>query len=100
MSIQILNHGRVREIRVAPSSLDTLDSALCQALSAAVEHASEEVDGIVRTGSQLIFADGMDVPHLTPAIAALIGRAGIIALQIRTLRQTPCPPPPNPLSPN
>ncbi|WP_042837870.1 enoyl-CoA hydratase-related protein, partial [Xanthomonas citri] len=64
MSIQILDHGRLREIRLARPPVNALDSAVCQALSVAVQQAGEEVDGIVLSGSERIFSGGMDVPHL------------------------------------
>ncbi|RBH66489.1 enoyl-CoA hydratase/isomerase family protein, partial [Xanthomonas oryzae pv. oryzae] len=54
MSIQILDHGRLREIRLARPPVNALDSALCQALSVAVQQAGEEVDGIVLSGSERI----------------------------------------------
>ncbi|KAB7764621.1 enoyl-CoA hydratase/isomerase family protein [Xanthomonas maliensis] len=64
MSIQILDHGRVREIRLARPPVNALDTALCQALTAAVQQAADETDGIVLSGSERIFSGGMDVPHL------------------------------------
>jgi enoyl-CoA hydratase/carnithine racemase len=37
MRIQILDHGRLREIRLARPPVNALDTALCQALTAAVQ---------------------------------------------------------------
>ncbi|RBG74988.1 enoyl-CoA hydratase/isomerase family protein, partial [Xanthomonas oryzae pv. oryzae] len=76
MSIQILDHGRLREIRLARPPVNALDSALCQALSVAVQQAGEEVDGIVLSGSERIFSGGMDVPHL---LAHGTDRAALLA---------------------
>ena len=64
MSIQILDHGRLREIRLARPPVNALDTALCQALTAAVQQVGSEVDGVVLSGSERIFSGGMDVPHL------------------------------------
>ncbi|APO96897.1 enoyl-CoA hydratase/isomerase family protein [Xanthomonas vesicatoria] len=64
MSIQILDHGRVREIRLARPPVNALDTALCHALSAAVRQLDATVDGVVLSGSERIFSGGMDVPHL------------------------------------
>ncbi|KEZ97222.1 enoyl-CoA hydratase, partial [Xanthomonas vasicola pv. vasculorum NCPPB 895] len=76
MSIQILDHGRLREIRLARPPVNALDSALCQALSAAVQQAGEQVDGIVLSGSERIFSGGMDVPYL---LAHGTDRAALLA---------------------
>ncbi|RBE34272.1 enoyl-CoA hydratase/isomerase family protein, partial [Xanthomonas oryzae pv. oryzae] len=76
MSIQILDHGRLREIRLARPPVNALDGALCQALSVAVQQAGEEVDGIVLSGSERIFSGGMDVPHL---LAHGTDRAALLA---------------------
>lgn len=64
MSIQILDHGRLREIRLARPPVNALDTALCQALTAAVQQVGSDVDGVVLSGSERIFSGGMDVPHL------------------------------------
>lgn len=63
--IEVINHGPIRELRLARPPVNALDTELCRALIAALNHAmNEEVRGIVLSGSERIFTGGMDVPYL------------------------------------
>ncbi len=63
--IEVINHGPIRELRLARPPVNALDTELCRALIAAVNHAmAEDVHGLVISGSERIFTAGMDVPHL------------------------------------
>ncbi|HBK47696.1 MAG TPA: enoyl-CoA hydratase/isomerase family protein [Xanthomonadaceae bacterium] len=65
MSIEILDHGPIREIRLARPPVNALDTELCRALIAAVNQAmADDAHGIVLSGGERIFSGGMDVPHL------------------------------------
>lgn len=65
MSLEILDHGPIREIRLARPPANALDTALCRSLAAAVAQAqSEGRHGIVLSGGERIFSGGLDVPHL------------------------------------
>ncbi|WP_305805500.1 enoyl-CoA hydratase/isomerase family protein [Stenotrophomonas sp. YIM B06876] len=63
--IEVINHGPIRELRLARPPVNALDTALCRALISAVNDAlGEDVQGLVLSGSERIFSAGMDVPHL------------------------------------
>ena len=63
--IEVINHGPIRELRLARPPVNALDTELCRALIAAVTLAmTDDVHGIVLSGSERIFTGGMDVPHL------------------------------------
>lgn len=63
--IEVINHGPIRELRLARPPVNALDTELCRALITALNHAmTEEVQGIVLSGSERIFTGGMDVPYL------------------------------------
>ena len=63
--IEVINHGPIRELRLARPPVNALDTELCRALIAAVTVAmTDDVHGIVLSGSERIFTGGMDVPHL------------------------------------
>ena len=64
-SIEVINHGPIRELRLARPPVNALDTDLCRQLIQAVELAmAEDAHGIVLSGSPRIFTGGMDVPHL------------------------------------
>ena len=63
--VQILDHGRVRELRLARPPVNALDPALCRALIAALDAAvAGDADAVVLSGAPGIFSAGLDVPHL------------------------------------
>jgi enoyl-CoA hydratase/carnithine racemase len=63
--LQISEHGRVRELRLARPPVNALDSTLCRALIAALDAAvADDVDAVVLSGAPGIFSAGLDVPHL------------------------------------
>ncbi len=63
--VDILEHGNVREIRLARPPVNALNTELCRALIASIETAvAEGASGIVLSGRERIFSAGMDVPHL------------------------------------
>ncbi len=63
--VDILEHGNIREIRLARPPVNTLSTDLCRALIASIETAvAEGAGGIVLSGRERIFSAGMDVPHL------------------------------------
>lgn len=63
--IEILEHGPIREIRLARPPVNALDTDLCRALIAALDAAmAEGVRGVVLSGTQKVFSAGLDVPHL------------------------------------
>lgn len=63
--VDVLEHGPIREIRLARPPVNALNTDLCRALIAALHAAvAEGARGIVLSGSDRIFSAGMDVPHL------------------------------------
>ncbi|MCL7714344.1 enoyl-CoA hydratase/isomerase family protein [Stenotrophomonas mori] len=63
--IDVINHGPLRELRLARPPVNALDTALCRALIAALDQAlADDVQGVVLSGSERIFTGGMDVPYL------------------------------------
>lgn len=65
MSLDILDHGPIREIRLARPPVNALDTALCRALAAAIAQAqADATHAIVLSGGERIFSGGLDVPHL------------------------------------
>jgi len=63
--IEVINHGPIRELRLARPPVNALDTELCRQLIGAVNQAmTDDVHGIVLSGSERIFSAGMDVPHL------------------------------------
>lgn len=63
--IEVINHGPIRELRLARPPVNALDTELCRHLIHAINQAmSDDVHGIVLSGSERIFSAGMDVPHL------------------------------------
>jgi len=63
--VDILEHGNIREIRLARPPVNALSTELCRALIASIETAvAEGASGIVLSGRERIFSAGMDVPHL------------------------------------
>ncbi|HEY9255031.1 MAG TPA: enoyl-CoA hydratase/isomerase family protein [Stenotrophomonas sp.] len=65
MSIDLLDHGDIREIRLARPPANALDTALCRELIAAINQAqADDVHAIVLSGAPHIFSGGMDVPYL------------------------------------
>ena len=63
--VETVEHGNIREIRMARPPVNALDTELCRALIAAIEHAQGDgARGIVLSGSERIFSAGLDVPYL------------------------------------
>jgi len=63
--IEVINHGPIRELRLARPPVNALDTALCRQLIAALDQAlADDVHGIVLSGNERVFTGGMDVPHL------------------------------------
>ena len=63
--VETLEHGPIREIRLARPPVNALDTDLCRALIAALDTAvAEGVRGVVLSGNEKVFSAGLDVPHL------------------------------------
>lgn len=63
--LQIIEHGPIREIRLARPPVNALDTVLCRELIAAVDGAiAEDVHGLVLSGGEGVFSAGLDVPYL------------------------------------
>lgn len=63
--IEVINHGPIRELRLARPPVNALDTELCRALIGALNLAvAEDVQGVVMSGSERVFTGGMDVPYL------------------------------------
>jgi len=65
MSIEIHDHARIREIRLARPPANALDTALCRELIGAINTAqADDAHAIVLSGAPHIFSGGLDVPYL------------------------------------
>ena len=63
--VDIIEHGSIREIRLARPPVNALDTQLCRALIAALEAATAEgAQAVVLSGGDRVFSAGLDVPHL------------------------------------
>ena len=63
--VETVQHGDIREIRMARPPVNALDNGLCRALIDALAAAiGDDVHGIVLSGSERVFSGGMDVPFL------------------------------------
>lgn len=63
--VETLDHGSIREIRLARPPVNALNTELCRAVIAALNAAvGEGVRGIVLCGGSKVFSAGLDVPHL------------------------------------
>ena len=63
--VQTIDHGRIRELRLARPPVNALDPALCRALITTLDAAvADGVDAVVLSGAPGIFSAGLDVPYL------------------------------------
>jgi len=63
--VETLDHGPVRELRLARAPVNALDPALCGALGDALRQAATDgVRGLVLSGGPKVFSAGLDVPYL------------------------------------
>lgn len=63
--IETVDHGDIREIRLARPPVNALNTEVCRALIHAVDTAiASGVRGLVLAGNPKIFSAGMDVPYL------------------------------------
>jgi enoyl-CoA hydratase/carnithine racemase len=63
--VSIIDHGAVRELRLARPPVNALDPALSRAIADAVARAAAEgVRGLVLSGGPKVFSAGLDVPYL------------------------------------
>ena len=63
--VQSIDHGRIRELRLARPPVNALDPALCRALIAGLDAAvAEDMDAVVVSGAPGMFSAGLDVPYL------------------------------------
>ena len=63
--VETIEHGPIRELRLARPPVNALDTELCRALIAALDAAmASGVRGLVLSGNDKVFSAGLDVPHL------------------------------------
>ena len=62
--LEIVNHGPVRELRLARPPANALNGPLLQALEEALATANDEADAAVISGAHGMFSAGLDVPEL------------------------------------
>ena len=63
--VEVIEHGPVRELRLARSPVNALDPALCRAIADAIGMAvRDDVRGLVLSGGPKVFSAGLDVPYL------------------------------------
>jgi len=63
--IDTIDHGPIRELKLARPPVNALDPALCRALRAAIDDADAQgVGGLVLSGGPKVFSAGLDVPYL------------------------------------
>ena len=63
--VETLDHGPVRELRLARAPVNALNPDLCRELASAVRSAAaDDVRGLVLSGGPKVFSAGLDVPYL------------------------------------
>jgi enoyl-CoA hydratase/carnithine racemase len=63
--VESIDHGHIRELRLARPPVNALNPALCSELSDAVSAAIDDgVHGLVLSGGANVFSAGLDVPYL------------------------------------
>lgn len=63
--VSTIDHGAVRELRLARAPVNALDPALCGGIASSVAAAAADgVGGLVLSGGPKVFSAGLDVPHL------------------------------------
>mgnify|MGYP001822156839 FL=1 len=62
--LEIIDHGRVREIKLARPPANALNTPLVSGLTEALETAAEEASAVVLSGLPGMFCAGLDVPEL------------------------------------
>lgn len=63
--VEVIDHGEVRELRLARPPVNALDPGLCSAIADAVGTAARDgVRGLVLAGGPKVFSAGLDVPYL------------------------------------
>ena len=63
--VEVIEHGPVRELRLARPPVNALDPALCNTIADAVRTAArDDVRGLVLSGGPKVFSAGLDVPYL------------------------------------
>jgi enoyl-CoA hydratase/carnithine racemase len=93
--IERIEHGLIRELKLARAPVNALDPALCKALSAAIAEAiRDEVEGLVLSGGPNVFSAGLDVPYLLTLGEdrdALLAAWGDFFAAARALAECPVP---------
>lgn len=63
--VERIEHGPIRELKLARAPVNALNPELCGALSAALAEAARDgVQGLVLSGGPKVFSAGLDVPYL------------------------------------
>lgn len=74
MMLETIDHGRVRELRLARPPVNALDPELVETLITALEAGARECGALVLSGREGMFSAGLDVPALLQ-----LDRAGMSA---------------------
>ena len=62
--LEKIDHGNVRELRLARPPVNALNPELVQKLIQALKQATVECDAVVLSGRDGLFSAGLDVPEL------------------------------------
>ncbi len=92
--IETVDHGDIRELRLARAPVNALNPELCAELAAAIARAvGDGVGGLVLSGGPTVFSAGLDVPYLMrlPDRAALEDAWGHFFSAARALAACPVP---------
>lgn len=90
--LDTLDHGPVRELRLARPPANALTPDLIAALSAAVASPSPEVKALVLSGALGFFSGGLDIPHLVTLDRDTIRRTWVALYDLlRSLAASPLP---------
>lgn len=95
MLVERIQHGPIRELRLARAPVNALNPELCRELRDAVDQAvAEGVQGLVLSGGPKVFSAGLDVPHLLALgedRVALLAAWGDFFDAARALARSPVP---------
>lgn len=90
--LEILDHGKVREVRMARPPANALSSELVRSLTRALDTAGQESDAVVVSGLPGMFSAGLDVPELMQFDRARLSRFWQDFLELlKTIAHMPVP---------
>jgi len=90
--LETIDHGRVRELKLARPPANALNSGLIQAITDALQDAAETADAVVVSGREGMFSAGLDIPEMIEFDRDQVSRFWQSFLRmLRTIAHMPVP---------